>query len=1004
MFSSIQLQTGLLTGWPCIRLPIACLLALICLLGSPANLLAQATPELPRTEYYVARDLYDAGNINEATEGFRVAVNRGHQLKGQRWIDCVPPLVMLGECYFQQGAIAQALEQYDAALMVTLTYPNWADAMRAPESPQELPSDAKSISWFKLNRVAGLVRVPHVMHVSVDPTQARTKDGVLVTGGSAIMRLDVSEVLRCQAIALRRRVELLGPMAPYSPLTAPIVQAFARAPQHDSRWIQTAWKSLHGLALHAAGNRQQAATQLALGISLDNKFDYFLTAPTLLSLAALDIEQGNEAQAIARLTDATIRAAQFEQADTLAECFTVLGQVACAGRRTDLLTPLQSAVVWCQNYSIMSYLAACGALCELSAVAGNVALHEATAKQMLTLLGGQGRGKDVALPRVQAQLGYAMARAAAAQNRLPLAEQQLEQSLSLLRGSAMTGAATPRVFQTQLTLELASSGKMPVADADQIFRSLLCDPVSAQWRRWPLECMLSISSTHLPAYEKWLELAHRRSEADETIARMDAVQRQRYYELLPMGGRLLAARLAINSDRNNWSAEASQAIEPILKAMPMAKTIPATLREQFEALDREPMITDDRNLSADAKKRIADVVKLSEAEENVVMSLALQRSSLPRHWPMPASLESLQQSLNDRDCMLAFVHTKSTIYGAAISKNKQHVWNVAESPAIDAKVALLLTQIGVSGAPNLDMTAANLPWRTTAVELSKLLIPTEAKQLIAASNRVIIVPSGNLWYLPFDMLPAGDADARSTLLNKHPICYLPTMSMLPWLRQPAPKVRTSLGLYSAFFTTDRSLNQSWCAKIANDSPQTQRLDLQQKVALSSPSWLRWHADQIWVASDLPMAKTPWELRVLPLEPGRDNALANWMQSPLRVPSRLFLPGLQSSAQRIELTGGNELFLPACTFLTSGVRSTWMSRWKVGGRSTHTALSRVMEELEYESPSAAWQRAALALWAEKLPSSEEPCLPAAKGLPPTIDGSHPLFWSGYMMVGDYVMPE
>jgi hypothetical protein len=267
-----------------------------------------------------------------------------------------------------------------------------------------------------------------------------------------------------------------------------------------------------------------------------------------------------------------------------------------------------------------------------------------------------------------------------------------------------------------------------------------------------------------------------------------------------------------------------------------------------------------------------------------------------------------------------------------------------------------------------------------------------------------VVPSGNLWYLPFDLLPMSDADPRTPLLARHPVCYVPTMAHVRQINAPAPVVRNTVGLFNTFFAVDRTTNQTLSSQIAKGSAQSVKLDVQQKSTLSTPSWLRLRSDQIWIAAELPMVKTPWELRVLPIEPSRENALANWMQSPLQAPVRLFLPGLQSSAQRVEMNGGNELFVPACTFMAAGVRSAWVSRWKVGGRSAHTALGRVLEELEYESPTSAWQRAAIALWAEKLPTGEETLLPAAKGLPATVSGSHPLLWSGYMMIGDHRAPQ
>lgn len=963
--------------------------------------LAQATPELPRLEYYVARDLYDAGNISEATDGFRVAMNRGQQLKGQRWIDSVPPLVMLGDCYYQQGAIAQALEQYDAALMVVLAFPNWADSLRSAEAQPEAASEVKGINWTKITRRTQLVRVPNVMQLTLDAASARVNQG---GGPGTILRVDVGEVLRCLAVALHRRTQLLGPLARHSPLSAPLAELFSKPPQNPTPWVPTAWRALSGLAMQAVGDDTQAKTLLTAGASIDNKLDYFLTPACLLSLAGMDIQQGNDAAALNRLGDASIRAAQLEQADTLAECLLTIGQVACADRRADLLPMLQAAVTWCQNYSILPYMAGSASVSELAVVANNLPVHEAVTKQMLNLLRGQDRSKDVVLPRVQAQLGYAMARGAALQSRLGLAEQQLETSTSLLRGSPSTGASTPRVFQTQLTLELLTRGNLSPADGEQVLDFLLGEPGDEFWRRYPLECLVSISTTHLPAYEKWLELAERRGDVEQVMARMDHTQRERFYELLPLGGRLLAARQTLHAAKQDWSPEVVAKMEPLFKAFPAAMTLPPTVREIMDGLSTEPIATEDRQISAESKKRFSEIAKLAEAEENAVMSLALQRAGIPRHWPAPVELPDIHQLLEERDVVISFVHTPTTIYGAAVTRSGKYIWSVAESPSVDSKIALLLTQIGLAGAPNLDVATPNLPWRVSASELAKTLLPMEARQMIDTARRVIIVPSGNLWYLPFDLLPISDSDLRTPLLARHSICYVPTLAHLRLINSPAPSVRNTVGLFSTFFAADRVVNQTLAGQIGQGLPQVAKLDVQQKSSLSSPSWLRLRSDQIWVAAELPMVKTPWELRVLPLEPSKENALANWTQSPLKSPSRIFLPGLQSHAQRVEMSGGNELFLPACTFLAAGVRSAWVSRWKVGGRSSHTALSRVIDELEFESPSAAWQRAAIALWAEKLPTSEEPLLPAAKALPVTIDGSHPLLWSGYMMIGDHRPPQ
>ncbi len=145
------------------------------------------------------------------------------------------------------------------------------------------------------------------------------------------------------------------------------------------------------------------------------------------------------------------------------------------------------------------------AVSELAVVAGNSALHESAATQMLAVMRGQDKSNEiVALPRLQAQLGYTLARAAAAGNMPPLAEGHLEKSMNMLRGSKATGEAVPRLFQTQLAIELVNRKQLKPADAETVFESLLSEPSAEQWRRWPLDCLVSISTiTWQLAKNRW---------------------------------------------------------------------------------------------------------------------------------------------------------------------------------------------------------------------------------------------------------------------------------------------------------------------------------------------------------------------------------------------------------------------------------------------------------------------------------------------------------------------
>ena len=289
----------------------------------------------------------------------------------------------------------------------------------------------------------------------------------------------------------------------------------------------------------------------------------------MLGLASIEFRQNKDAAALTRLGDASLRAAQLEQADMLAESLTMLGQMACAMRRSDVLPVLQSATQWSRSYAVLPFMSGSVGVCELAVVAANQAVHENAATQMLTVLRGQDNSKEVvALPRLQAQLGFALARAAAAGNMPPIAEGHLEKAMGMLRGSQAKGEMVPRLFQTQLAIELVNSKHLKEADAEAVFQTLLSEPSAEQWRRWPLDCLVSISTNHLPACEKSLELAYARGASAEAVQRMSTHQLQRFHMVLPLGGRLLAARNWMQMEKASWPPEMTASLDGILKTWP----------------------------------------------------------------------------------------------------------------------------------------------------------------------------------------------------------------------------------------------------------------------------------------------------------------------------------------------------------------------------------------------------------------------------------------------------
>ncbi len=973
------------------------LLALLCAVSASEYALGQAVSEVPRPEYYIARDLYEAGRVLESSDGFRIASSRSLRIGEQPWIDSIPPLVLMGECYYAQGKLALAMEQYDAALMIALAFPQWLDQVRvATELTPIQEPNSKAVNWFPSPRKTQILSYPELVQLTAD-----VGAGQAGTGGAAVVtNIDTAEVLRTMAIAVARRGEILGPLAKHSPLAQPLDQLFSSEGKQPNVWLNGAWGVLRGLHAMQVTSGVDAGALLRENSVLNNAFDYFMTPIAFVALAKLEIDKGKLTGAIPFLQEATLSAGQQEQYSQLAETLSLLAGVCTAGNRIDLLPGLQAAAAWGNKRS--ASVQACGfaGAAELAAAAGNLAAADTLCKQAASAL------RTVALPRAQAQLAYASASVAFAENRTVVGTQQLETALTIMRGNAQDGAAVATIFQAQMVLDLLQADALTVADAEQALTVILQEPGAQQWQTAPLDTIAAMTTSAVPVYALWLELAERRGTKEQVIERMDRLQRQRFYESLPLGGRLFNWRQAVLGQSQQPQQVRDLVAQTLLNTPSLASNT-QQLIGLAKQLRQMPSPLDERQPSTDAKKRFSEFQKAVELQESQLLYQSLQRKPLDRFTPFVASLPQLQSSLDEDDLLLSWAGTSDKFYGAAITKHRVETWSTADVAIIEEQLKMLLGEIGLSAivrpqkpADDVDLQAA---WRGTTHKLLAKLLPDNIQKLIAGADRILAVPDGSLWYLPFELLP--NASKNGTWLAEHAISYLPTLGSLPLADRPSAVVDRTVLVSGSFFAADKAGNDLLTNAIIQGLPKAQKIDLAAKNNLQSALWLRLDIDQLLVCAKIESVPKIWETSLFPLDATKFSQLGSWIESPQQVPSRLIFPGYQTNAATSGLGSGRELMVPACSLLYSGAQSALISRWPVAGRSSQIVMNRYVQELEFESPSAAWQRAAFSLWAEELLVAEEPAmLPTSKDSPTLVRGQHPKLWSSYLIIGDTRPPQ
>ncbi len=962
-----------------------------------SSLFAQAVGEAPRSEYYLAREMYEAGRLADASEGFQLTLARSMKVREQPWIDSIPPLVMLGEAYFQSGKVAQAMEQYDAALMIALGFPDWIDQVSV--APELLPyeSKLKGINWFIPSRASQVMGIPEPGQLTVNPGGAGAGQPMAVT-----TRVDTAEILRSMGLAVIRRGEILGPLAVHSPLAEQLNLLFERNLSQPAPWAKSAWRLLQGFqALSVPGSADPIALISEHAVTRDDA-EYFMTPLALIELGKYEWLERDLETALTRLKDATLIAARYEQYSTLAEALRILSATCSAENRVELLPALQSAATWGVKRSASVHAQGFAGAAELATVSRDWAAAESNSKQAASAL----RMRDVALPRAQAQLFYANALTAFGQNRAVLGQQALESALKIMRGNAQDGALAKQIFQSQLVLNLLQGGALQAADAEQALEQILQEPGPKEWKAEPLETIAAMTTSAIPAYATWLELAERRGSREQIVERMDRIQRQRFFEASPLGGRLFSLRAAVMGDQQQLPADVQAAVTDVLRSSPELTDSTQRLANLSQSLEGMPLPLEERSINSEGKKFFAEYTKAIEVQESQLTLQALRRQPFDRFLPFAAKIAALQESLGDTDLVIGFVSTGGKLYAAALNKTAIETWSVAEVGPIDEQITKLLAGIGLSTASKVtpsEVTAIGAEWRAIAANLHGKLFPVAIQKMISEAGRIAIVPDGSLWYLPFELLPSS-ARAQTTWLVEHPIVYMPTLGSIELLKAPAPTIDRTLHIASNLFSTDKSLNETLTAKLIRGAVGYQRFDLPGKNIPAAAHWSRMLVDQLLLTSKIEPATQIWESNFLPLDNTRFSQLIGWSESPRRVPSRVLLPGYQTAAAAGNLADGRELFMPACALLYSGSSTTLLSRWPVGGRSTQTVLSRFLRELGSEAPSTAWRRSVAALWADEFWIADEPAmLPSGKESAALVSGGHPKLWSGYMVIGDSQSP-
>jgi tetratricopeptide (TPR) repeat protein len=959
----------------------------------------QGDPTKPPREYYIAMVPYIDGDYQNAARGFQDAAKAGIRSTEGRWVDSICYHTMLGECFYQMGDNAKALEQYDSALKLAVFHINWMLRIEFPDLIEPSASTVQAtINWGIKQRPTRLGRIAEVMYSLQGRPDNQT---VLDRTGGVIMPpelypLNVKEIVRCTALAIYRRHQIMGPLCQHDPFTGQLVAALARRPTRPNHWSQ-GWISCQlGLAYASAGKAEQAVSELTKSLALAGQFDHDLTALGLLKLGELAFDQGQYANAASLFLECTFAAAAFEQYHLMREAFRWGLVTHFVSGQKGLYAPLEPASVWARRDSRALQAWLMLLLAENYAAVGNTAQASRALSQVSQATGT----RDMRSGELGAYFNYQSAAVDFQGGNLSGGTKTLKLAMNFMQASSR------RLFQINLADRFYVSGAFSQRVADDVFSDVLREPTSSDWSVNPMETLAVVLTPHPLPIQHWFDVAMQRKDFEKALDISDLLRRHRFYSTLPVGGRVLALRWVLEAPDSLLDQASLLQRQDLLGRYPVYAQLSAQAAAIGQKLEALPPVPTDPVVAGEQGKLLDQLAQISLKQEAAIQDLALRREPSNFVFPPHASAKEIQQGMTEDQLALAFLLSDMGLTAFAVSKDKITAWQVEKPAELNEKIGNLLKQIGLTGSRYGVDPAVLLDdsWKATSAELLQTLTDNADAAAWSPYRELIVVPESFLWYVPFEALHLKSGGDSKPLISGLRVRYAPTLGLINSAGQPSkPKAETVVVTGQMYAGQDRQVTMDAYKEINAVLPDSSQLtDRLPAPAAFYSSVL----DRLIVLSDQQRGRGVYAWAPMCLDRDRaGNSLDSWFALPWRSPAEIVLPGFHSAAENALSQGGdgNDIFLAACGLMATGARSILISRWPVAGQSTYDLIREYAQELPYTSAAEAWQRSVQVARHQPIDPALEPRLKAA-GPQTNLTAGHPFFWAGFALIDTGNKPQ
>ena len=956
---------------------------------------------VPTPMYFSTLALYYDGDYRAALGAF-LDEGRGSIKSGaNRWIDAICYHTMAGDCYYQLGQHNAALNEYTAALQLYVAFNNWM--IRVQFDPAVRPGAAGSIKVVPWGQSKRTFHVGSFKDTTLIGQGQINNNQVVMQGGvvqqAVLFPINVQEIVRCTAQAMRRRRELLGPLAPHDVLANECVAVLTRRPGQPNHWSE-AWIDLQlGMAFAQVGKDAQARTSLERAIVAGGEYDHPLTAMALLELGRLALVQADFSTAARYFDEATYTAVNFFDPGILEEAFRYGFITHLVSGSKGLFPPLVPAVAWAKRtdertlgVSLMTMLAENAAGLGETQVATNW-INEARAAI---------NRHDLSLSKYAARLNLVTATVLYQSGQLMAGDTALAAAMNFQRNGSLW------LFHIALVDRLLSTPASIVSPrvAMDVYNIVLRDPQAPDWLSDPLESLAVTVVPHHQSYENWFNVAIDRKEYERALEISDLAKRHRFNSAQEIGGRLVNLRWLLESPLDALDQTSALERQDILLHYPGYEQLSQKALALRADLLKLPLAPDTFEGQKAQAAKLEELSQVSAGQEMILREIAVRREPCKLLFPPTHTTKELQESLPEHAALLAFFCTSQQTHAFLMTNDKYGYWPVAAPQAVLRLLTLFLRELG-NFEQNKELRVADLQetkWKKSGAALLDMLMKDSKIKLPYGFQEMIIVPDSNLWYVPFEALEVSDNQGTSPLIHRVKLRYAPTMGLgIPDKRPRNIRANLAVVLGRMYPNDDETVSQTAFADFERVMPEA--VPVKGKLTVSS-SLLASLFDRMVVLSDSPATELPLAWSPVPLDQNQPgSSLGNWLSLPWGGPDQVVIPGFHSSAENAlkHNNAGVDMFQTVTGLMASGARTVLISRWRAGGQSSVDLVREFVQELPHTTADDAWQRSVLLVGNQPLNVLAEPRVnKAGMSNPPNAD--HPFFWSGFLLADTGAKPQ